>query len=80
MSRIQQADVEQESRTAKQIERHTTQLPTDMFLWAAGVSIAGALALRLIGRSGDAQFVGQWAPTFLILGVYNKLVKMFSSR
>ena len=24
-------------------------------------------------------FVGQWAPTFLILGLYNKLVKLLGS-
>ena len=24
-------------------------------------------------------FVGQWAPTFLILGLYNKLVKQLGS-
>jgi hypothetical protein len=29
----------------------------------------------MMGRSKNALFVGQWAPTFLILGLYNKLVK-----
>jgi hypothetical protein len=26
-----------------------------------------------------ANFVGQWAPTFLILGLYNKIVKIAGS-
>ena len=26
-----------------------------------------------------AHFVGQWAPTFLILGLYNKMVKLHGS-
>ena len=78
MSRMQQADVH-EGKTAKQIEQRTAQMPSDVFLWAAAGSILGALALRLIGRSNDAQFVGQWAPTLLILGLYNKIVKIFGS-
>jgi hypothetical protein len=33
----------------------------------------------LLNRKNWANFVGQWAPTFLILGTYNKLVKTFSA-
>jgi hypothetical protein len=40
-----------------------------------GVSVALALA----GRGKAATFIGQWAPTLLILGVYNKLVKIEGS-
>jgi hypothetical protein len=50
-----------------------------MFLWAAGASILGALALKSMGQDKDSQFVGQWAPTLLILGLYNKLVKLHGS-
>jgi len=32
-----------------------------------------------MGRERDAVFVGQWAPTFLLLGVYNKIVKVAGS-
>ena len=52
-----------------------SKLPTDTFLWLSGASIAASLTLKLMGRDRDALFVGQWAPTFLILGVYNKLIK-----
>ena len=31
------------------------------------------------GKDHEALFVGQWAPTFLILGLYNKLVKVAGS-
>ena len=31
-----------------------------------------------VDRNGDV-FVGQWAPTLLILGLYNKLVKPHAS-
>jgi hypothetical protein len=65
-----------EGRLATMIEEHTAKLPSDTFLWAAGGAIAGALALRWMGRRHTANFVGLWAPTLLILGVYNKLVKI----
>jgi hypothetical protein len=64
---------------AKAIEEQTAKLPSDTFLWAAAGSIAASLTLKLIGRDKDAVFVGQWAPTFLILGLYNKLVKQLGS-
>jgi len=68
-----------ESKSATLIERQTAQLPSDLFLYAAGGSIAASLTLKLMGRDKEAIFVGQWAPTFLILGLYNKLVKLFGT-
>ena len=35
--------------------------------------------LRVMGDEKKSLFVGQWAPTFLILGLYNKLVKVAGS-
>jgi len=64
---------------AKTIEEQTAKLPSDTFLWAAGASIAASLTLKIVGREKDALFVGQWAPTFLILGLYNKMVKQLGS-
>jgi hypothetical protein len=32
-----------------------------------------------MGEKHKSLFVGQWAPTFLILGLYNKLVKVEGS-
>jgi len=37
--------------------------------------MAASLTLKLCKESKTALFVGQWAPSFLLLGVYNKLVK-----
>lgn len=65
-----------EGRLATAIERQTARLPSDTWLWAAGASIAGSLTLHMLGRKDDAHFVGQWAPTFLCLGLYNKMVKL----
>ena len=64
---------------AKTIEKQTAKLPSDTFLWLALGSIAASLTLKTLGRRNDALFVGQWAPTFLVFGVYNKLVKQLGS-
>ena len=68
-----------EGSVAKMIEEQTAKLPSDLFLWAAGGAIAGSLAFELMGQERKAMFVGQWVPTFLILGLYNKLVKVAGS-
>jgi hypothetical protein len=41
-----------------------------------GASIATSLILEVLDKT---LFVGQWAPTMLILGLYNKLVKQHGS-
>jgi hypothetical protein len=68
-----------EGRMARAIEDQTARLPSDTFLWAALGSIGASLALQIYGKQQMANFVGQWAPTFLILGLYNKLVKVAGS-
>ena len=68
-----------EGMVARSIEQQTAKLPSDLFLWAAVGSIAGSLAFKISGKDHHALFVGQWAPTFLILGLYNKLVKLHGS-
>jgi hypothetical protein len=69
----------EEGPVARMIEEQTAKLPSDVFLWAAGGSILGSLAFQMMGEEKKAMFVGQWAPTFLILGLYNKLVKLHGS-
>lgn len=64
-----------EGRATKELEKRTARVPSVVFLLAAGASILGSLILQITGRRKDALFVGQWAPTFLLLGVYNKQVK-----
>jgi len=68
-----------EGTVARAIEQQTAKLPSDTFLWLAVGSIATSLTLKLMDRDKDALFVGQWAPTFLILGLYNKIVKVAGS-
>jgi hypothetical protein len=81
MSRMMQSEETRHSEggLAKPIEEYTARLPSDTFLWLAGASIAGSLTLKMLRRDHEALFVGQWAPTFLILGLYNKIVKVAGS-
>ena len=69
----------EEGVVARAIEEQTAKLPSDTFLWLAGGSIAASITLKLMGQDKTALFVGQWAPTFLILGLYNKIVKVMGS-
>jgi hypothetical protein len=57
----------------------TVRLPSDTFLWAALGSIGLSLTLQMMGKQQMSTFVGQWAPTILIMGLYHKLVKVHGS-
>lgn len=74
-----EAEEHKEGEVAKTIENQTARLPSDVFLWAAGASILTSLSLKIMQKDHGALFVGQWAPTFLILGLYNKIVKVAGS-
>lgn len=68
-----------EGPVAKAIEKQTSKLPSDVFLWAALGSMAASATLKCLGKDKSALFVGQWAAPFLLLGVYNKIVKVEGS-
>ena len=68
-----------EGRVAKAIESQTAKLPSDTFLWIAAGAMATSATLQIMGKSHVSLFVGQWAPTLLIMGLYNKLVKQLGS-
>lgn len=65
-----------EGPVATAIEQQTAKIPSDVFLWAALGSMAASLTLKIMGQEKTALFVGQWAPSFLLLGTYNKIVKL----
>jgi hypothetical protein len=69
-------DKRKEGKVAKAIEEQTSKLPSDIFLWAALASMGVSLALKIMGKKHESLFVGQWPAPFLILGLYNKLVKV----
>ncbi len=68
-----------EGALAKSIEDQTAKLPSDTFLWMAVGAMSVSASLQLMGNKSASLFVGQWAPTLLIFGLYNKLVKQLGS-
>ncbi len=68
-----------EGEITKRIEHFTSQVPSGTYLSLAVGSIGLSALLHLAGRKHDAQFVGHWVPTILLLGLYNKLVKLEGS-
>ena len=61
------------------VEDVTKRIPSIGFLGVAIGCMALSAGLMLAGRKTWANFVGQWAPTILILGTYNKIAKTFSA-
>jgi hypothetical protein len=68
-----------EGEVTKTIENQTAKLPSDTFLFTAGGVIVISLALKLMRKQADANFVGQWVAPILLLGIYNKLVKQLGN-
>jgi hypothetical protein len=65
-----------EGSVTKAIEKQTAKVPSDAFLWSALGAMTVSAGLKIAGRKHSALFVGQWAAPFLLLGIYNKLVKL----
>jgi hypothetical protein len=70
---------QQEGSVAKAIEKQTSKVPSDWFLWAAVGSMLASATLLASRRKQESIFIGQWVPTMLLFGVYNKLVKQLGS-
>jgi hypothetical protein len=73
------AHTHSEGTVARTIEQQTAKLPSDTFLWMAIGAMAASASLQAMGNKNASLFVGQWAPAFLIFGLYNKLVKQRGS-
>ena len=64
-----------EGTVARAIEQQTAKIPSDVFLWAAIGSIGASAVFQLMGKRHASLFVGNWVAPFMLLGVYNKIVK-----
>jgi hypothetical protein len=76
--RVSKGEAHEDQVTAA-IEKVTSQVPSSAFLGFALASMGVSLGLHWSGRKHEALFVGQWAAPFLLLGIYNKLVKQHGS-
>jgi hypothetical protein len=68
-----------EGAVARTIEEQTAKMPSDWFLWAAIGAMATSFALQVAGNRQVSNFIGQWAPSLLVMGLYNKVVKQLGS-
>ena len=69
----------QEDQFTAAIEKYSSQIPSSAYLGAALASMAVSVGFKIAKKDHMALFVGQWAAPFLILGIYNKLVKLHGS-
>jgi hypothetical protein len=69
----------QEDQITASIEKFTARIPSSVYLALALGSMAVSLGFQAARKQHQALFIGQWAAPFLILGIYNKLVKIHGS-
>jgi hypothetical protein len=53
----------------------TDQIPEQVWYWAALGSIIASATLFAMNKRDWSIFVGQWPPTFLLFGLYHKLLR-----
>lgn len=65
-----------EGKLTATVDKVTGNIPSMAFLGMAIGSMAFSVGLFLAKDRKDlANFVGLWVPSFLLLGIYNKIVK-----
>jgi hypothetical protein len=69
-----------ESSLTRLLEQQTAKIPSDFFLAAALGAMLTSLTLELTDRRKASRFVGMWPGPLLVMGVYNKLVKLLGPR
>ncbi len=69
----------QEDQVTAAIEKYTSKVPSSLFLALAVASIGASMAFKASKKDHGALFVGQWVAPFLLLGIYNKMVKQHGS-
>lgn len=65
----------EEGMVARSIETVTSKVPSDIYLWTAIGAMSASLCLKMMRKSHAALFIGQWVSPFLLMGLYNKIVK-----
>lgn len=67
--------MQREGTLTSNVEQTTSKAPSMLWLGLAVGAMATSAALVATGRKQMGNFIGQWAPSILIMGLYNKLVK-----
>jgi hypothetical protein len=69
-----------EGALARMLEQQRAKIPSHVFLMTSFVAMGVSAAAELRGRQATSRFVGMWVAPLLIMGIYNKMVKMLGSR
>jgi hypothetical protein len=65
-----------EDQFTKTVEEYTSAVPSSAYLGVAVGAMALSLFFQVTGQGKWGNFIAQWVPTWLIIGLYNKLVKV----
>ena len=76
--RVRPGDIQEDQLTAM-LEHYSARWPSSLFMGAAVASMIGSFILKCQRKNHEALFIGQWAAPFLVLGLYNKIVKQHGS-
>jgi hypothetical protein len=69
-----------EGKLTRTIEKQTARMPSAGWLGLAVGSMLISASIAFFSRRKEyANFVGLWAPSLLLIGIYNKLVKLEGS-
>ncbi|WP_437953215.1 hypothetical protein WME98_22875 [Sorangium sp. So ce296] len=66
----------EEGKITTKIEERTGRVPSGAYLGLAIGSMLISAGCMLAGKRQAANFIGQWVPSLLVIGLYNKLVKI----
>jgi hypothetical protein len=70
--------VDTTTSAAKQVQDQyfviTDQVPGEVWYWSALISILASATLFIVGKRDWSIFIGQWPPTFLLFGLFHKLL------
>jgi hypothetical protein len=76
--RVNRGEAQEDQFTAA-IENTTSRVPSSAFLALALASMAVSATFQAMRKRDESLFIGQWAAPFLLLGIYNKMVKQHGS-
>lgn len=65
-----------EDNFTKTVEEYTASIPSSAYLGVAIAAMGISLFFQATGQGKWGNFIAQWVPTWLIIGLYNKVVKL----
>lgn len=70
-------DENQEGELTKKVESATAKVPSMGYLGLAfGSMFLSASVALFTNKKSAANFIGLWVPSLMLIGIYNKIVKM----